>query len=596
MAVAERAPASKAPEDRGAGLTLAPAPPPASVPEGRRSRPPARLFRFFRAYWVTFVVIASYLSVRLQARFRSAESIERILRKKHLRNARRIERAIVLLQGLFIKVGQLISIMTNFLPDEFRAELRGLQDQVPPRPYADIERRIHEELSASPDELFATFERTPIASASIGQVHLATLKDGTRVAVKVQYPDIDRLVATDLKTLHRILRIVSWFVRYQGLDDLYREVRAMILAELDFGAEADNATRIADNFTGREEAAFPRVVPSLSTARVLTTRFEDGVKVGDLARLDAGGIDRAKLARLVVELYCKQIFTDGVYHADPHPGNLLARRLPDGKLCVVFLDFGAVAEVSPAMREGIVELIQGAIARDTPRIVAAIKQMGFIARGADDHVFDRVVEFFYERFQEQISLDSLNLKDIRFDPEKSLGDLADLRRMDISLAELSASFHVPKEWILLERTLLLLMGLCTALDPGLNPMTVIRPYLERFVLGEEGDWSTFVLTTARDAVMSVATLPSDLRKLVASARAGELSFRVKHAERHTRAMVRTGHQIILAAVGIAAAAFALILEGRSELARADIAWWVVKGAGAWLAWSWWTTRSLLRRR
>src|SRR4029079_3303168 len=140
-----------------------------------------------KAYWVTFVVILSYLSVRLQARFRSPESIARILRKKHIRNARRIERTIVQLQGLFIKVGQLISIMTNFLPPEFREQLSGLQDQVPPRPYKDIEKRIREEFKGqAPKDLFAEFDRDPIASASIGQVHLAKLQSGERVAVKVQ--------------------------------------------------------------------------------------------------------------------------------------------------------------------------------------------------------------------------------------------------------------------------------------------------------------------------------------------------------------------------------------------------------------------------
>src|SRR6185503_4118487 len=177
------------------------------------ARPPARIGRFFKAYWVTFIVIASYLSLRIQARFRSEDAIMRLLERKHRRNSRRIERAIVHLQGLYIKVGQLISIMTNFLPAEFRTQLEGLQDQVPPRPYEDIERRIREEFGGkSPDELFQSFDRRPIASASIGQVHLARLSSGQRVAVKVQYPDIETIVKSDLATLRRIFRIVQFFV------------------------------------------------------------------------------------------------------------------------------------------------------------------------------------------------------------------------------------------------------------------------------------------------------------------------------------------------------------------------------------------------
>lgn len=560
------------------------------------ARPPARMGRFLKAYWVTFIVIASYLSLRIQARFRSEDAITRLLERKHRRNSLRIERAIVHLQGLYIKVGQLISIMTNFLPPEFRTQLEGLQDQVPPRPYEDIERRIREEFAGkSPDELFQSFDRRPIASASIGQVHLARLASGQRVAVKVQYPDIEAIVKSDLATLRRIFRIVQFFVPYQGLEDVYREIRAMLKAELDFRAEADNVERIAHNFADRKDVVFPTVVRELSTQRVLTTHYESGVKVGDLSRLDRAGVDRGAVARLVVELYCQQIFTDGVYHADPHPGNLLVRA-SDHDMQVVFLDFGAVAEISPQMRQGIIELIQGALARDTARIVRAMKQMGFIARGADDRIFDRVVEYFHGRFQEQISLDSLSLKDIKFDPQKGLENLADLRRMDISLRELSSNFHVPKEWILLERTLLLLMGLCTALDPQMNPMTVIRPYLERFVLGEEGDWSTFAVESAKDLVLSMAALPSDIRKMVQSARDGELSVRFHNLERSTRAMVRLGHQAITAAVGIAAASIAIVLEGRGELERAEWAWWVTRICGVVFLWGWWTSRHLLRKR
>ena len=560
------------------------------------ARPPARIGRFFKAYWVTFIVIASYLSLRLQARFRSEDAIMRLLERKHRRNSRRIERAIVHLQGLYIKVGQLISIMTNFLPAEFRTQLEGLQDQVPPRPYEDIESRMREEFGGkSPDDLFQTFDRRPIASASIGQVHLARLASGQRVAVKVQYPDIERIVKSDLATLRRIFRIVQFFVPYQGLEDVYREIRDMLKAELDFRAEADNVERIARNFAGRQDVVFPTVVRELSTQRVLTTNYESGIKVGDLGKLDRAGADRGAVARLVVELYCQQIFTDGVYHADPHPGNLLVRT-GDHEMRVVFLDFGAVAEISPQMRQGIIELIQGALARDTARIVRAMKQMGFIARGADDKVFDRVVEYFHARFQEQISLDSLSLKDIKFDPQKGLENLADLRRMDISLRELSSNFHVPKEWILLERTLLLLMGLCTALDPQMNPMTVIRPYLERFVLGEEGDWSSFAVESAKDLVLSMAALPSDIRKMVQSAREGELSVRFHNLERSTRAVVRLGHQAITAAVGIASASIAIVLEGRGEIERAEWAWWITRVAGVVFLWSWWTSRHLLRKR
>lgn len=554
--------------------------------------------RSWRAYWTTFLVIGSYLWLRLRSRFHSDSAwLGHALQRVHLRNARRIERTIVELQGLFIKVGQLISIMTNFLPEEFRRELEGLQDAVPPRPTRDIEARLREEHGRAPSEVFEQFEQRPIASASIGQVHLARLRDGTKVAVKVQYPDIEEVVRRDLATLRRIFRIISWFVPYQGLEELYREIRSIILEELDYRAEAANAQRIAANFEGRTDVAFPRVIEELSTTRVLVTHFEPGCKITDRTVVKQLGVDRSQLARQVVEIYCQQIFTDGVYHADPHPGNLLVRaadRAGDPPT-IVFLDFGAVAELPSNVRAGIVELIQGALTRDTRRIVHAMKQMGFVARGANEAMFEQVIEYFHERFQENISLDSLNLKDIKFDPQKGLESVADLRRMDISLRELSANFHVPKEIIVLERTLLLLMGLCTELDPTLNPMTVIRPYLERFVLGDEGDWSQLLVETSKDLVMSVTALPAEIRKFMRAAHAGDLQLKFKNFEAPVQLMYRLGHQVILTGVGIAGAAIAVILEDRNDT-RADWGWWTARIAGVLLVSSWWSSRNLLRRK
>jgi ubiquinone biosynthesis protein len=559
-------------------------------------RPPRGRSRYWIAYVVTLRVVLSYLSLGLQARFRSPAAIDSLARRKNLRNARRIHHAIARLQGLFIKVGQLISIMTNFLPEEFRNELAGLQDQVPPRPYQDVERRLTEELGKGPKELFAEFEERPIASASIGQVHRARLPDGVPVAVKVQYPDIEEIVRIDLRALRRIFGVISYFVPYQGMESLYGEIRAMVLQELDFRGEADNVERIASQFTARRDVAFPMVHRQLSTARVLTTEWIDGVKMSDRARLNALGIDRAALARKVVQAYCQQIFTDGVYHADPHPGNLLVRKAPTGEVSIVFLDFGAVAEVSPRMRRGIADLIQAGIARDTHRVVQAMKEMGFIARGADPAIFDKVIDFMHQKFQEEIQLDSFSLKDVKFNPERSLENLADLRRMDVSIRDLADHFHVPKEWILLERTVLLLMGLCTDLDPTLNPMHVIRPYLEEFVLGKDRDWSGFIVDSTKDVAAAFFALPSELKKLAQRAQRGELEVRFKGIEEHARLVYALGHQIIYAAMGITAGAFGVIFDGRVEPRAAR---WAFIAAGLFalmLGWSILTTRARMRRK
>jgi predicted unusual protein kinase regulating ubiquinone biosynthesis (AarF/ABC1/UbiB family) len=570
---------------------------PLPVEAAKVGRPPRGFSRFWIAYWTTFRVVVSYLSLKVQARFRSPAAIEELIQKKHLRNARRIQRVISSLQGLFIKVGQLISIMTNFLPEEFRAQLEGLQDQVPPRPYDDIEQRFREEFDGkAPGELFAEFDTRPVASASIGQVHRARLHSGEWVAVKVQYPDIEEIVRIDLRALRRIFRVISYFVPYKGLEGIYREIRDMILSELDFRAEADNITRIAALFVGRRDVGFPRVIRELSTSRVLVTEWIDGVKVSDRARLQTLGIDRGKLARGVVTAYCQQIFTDGVYHADPHPGNLMVRKGPNGEVSIVFIDFGAVAEVSPRMRRGIADLIGAALSRDTPKLVQAMKDMGFIARGADPAIFDKVIDFLHQKFQEEIQLESFSLKDVKFDPERSLQNLADLRRMDVSLRDLAEHFHVPKEWILLERTVLLLMGLCTELDPTLNPMEVIRPYLEEFVLGKDRDWSQLFVNTTKDVAASVLALPSEIKKVIGKVQRGEVEVRFRGIDEHARLVYALGHQIIYAALTITSGAFGVIFDGRQELVRARYAFWAAGGFASLLLLSIATTRARLKRR
>ncbi len=434
-----------------------------------------------------------------------------------------------------------------------------------------------------------------MASASIGQVHLARTHAGERVAVKVQYPDIEEIVRIDLRTLKRIFDIVGWFMPYHGLEHVYGEIRAMILQELDFRLEADNVERIAANFEGRQDIGFPQVRSDLSTARVLTTEWIDGAKVSDRGRLEQLGIDVKQLARTVVGAYCQQIFTDGVYHADPHPGNLLVQQ-GEGGCRVVFIDFGAVAEVSPSMRRGIVDLLQAGLARDTNKVIQAMKEMGFIARGADSSIFESVVDYLHQKFQEEVRLDSFSLKDVKFDPEAGLQRLADLRRMDVSLRDLADHFHVPKEWIMLERCVLLLMGLCTELDPELNPMEVIRPYLEEFVLGKDKDWQEFALTTSKDVLISAVALPGELKKFTAKAMRGELSLRFQGLDEHARLLYALGHQMIWTVFTVTAAVFWLVLDGRDRPHEAQAAAWTAVGTGAILALSFLLNRAKGRRR
>lgn len=516
-------------------------------------------WRFIRAYRTTFQVIFSYLWLFWKAKLLGKAYRDQNLAAVHKRNARRVYSTILKLQGLFIKVGQLLSIMANFLPEAFREELEGLQDQVPPRPFEEIAPRVEEELGGQLEELFAAFHAEPIASASLGQVHEAETHDGRRVVVKVQHQDIDEIVRLDLKTIRRIMAIVQWFVPVQGLDAYYHQIKELLRQELDFGLEADNIERISKNFEKDPRVLFPTPVRELSTRRVLTTTFVEGKKLTDVAGLDAMGIDKKELASRLVRVYCQMIFVDGVYHADPHPGNILVNDSGD----LVLLDFGAVAELSQPMREGIPEFLEGVIRRDTDRLIRALRKMGFLSRTSDEAVSEKIIEYFHRRFQEEVKLESFNLRDIKIDPQRGFENLLDLRKMNVGLKELSGAFHVPRDWVLLERTILLVYGCCSMLDPDLNPMGIIQPYLRDFVLGNR-DFQKVAMETIRDMAMGAVTLPDDLRKYLVRATRGEMEVRVRGLTEGARTIYAVGRQVIYTAIGIAAGFAALSLHGRGE--------------------------------
>jgi ubiquinone biosynthesis protein len=519
----------------------------------------ANRWRFVRAYTTTFQVIFSYLSLFWAAKLFGRAYRDQNIQAVHKANAKRVYATILELQGLFIKVGQLLSIMANFLPQEFRVELEGLQDQVPPRAFSEIAPRIEEELGARVDDIFDDFHREPIASASLGQVHEARTKEGLRVAVKVQHQDIDEIVRLDLKTIRRIISIVQWFVPVQGLDGYYHQIKDLLKQELDFKAEADNIEKIATNFEKDPRVHFPVPVRELSTSRVLTTTFVEGRKLTDLAGLDAMGIDKKELASRLVRVYCQMIFVDGVYHADPHPGNILVNASGD----FVLLDFGAVAELSQPMREGIPEFLEGVIRRDTDRLIRALRKMGFLSRTSDEAVSEKIIEYFHQKFQEEVKLESFNLKDIKIDPQRGFENLLDLRKMNVGLKELSDAFHIPRDWVLLERTILLVYGCCSMLDPELNPMGIIKPYLQDFVLGNR-DWQKVAMETVRDMALRAVTLPEDLRKFLQRATRGEMELRVKGVQEGARTLYTVGRQLIYTAIGIATGYAALSLHAKGE--------------------------------
>lgn len=522
----------------------------------------SRSFRLRKAYWTATVVMFSYARLWFLKKIFGKKWYNRRIVALHIHNAERVRDAILQLNGLFIKLGQMLSILTNFLPEAFQKPLEALQDQIPPRPFPLVRERILRELDKPIEELFAYFDENALAAASIGQVHRARLHDGTEVVVKVQHADIEEVAKIDLEIILRLTRLSAWFYDIKGMDYLYTQVRKMIEEELDYVREATSMEQISINIE-EEGITIPQVHRAYSTGKVLTTTWHDGVKISNLAQLDAWALDRRDIASRILKAYCRMLFKDGFYHADPHPGNILVQK--DGS--IVLLDFGAVATLSTALREGIPQLIEAAVRNDTPAMIAALHSMGFLAQNKDaEKMAEKMVNAFRNFLQNEIKLEGLNFKDIEVDPfNNSLFSLI----QDIGFKGITGTVQVPKDYVLLNRMVTLLLGLCNALDPKFNPLDVVRPYAQQFLMGEKEGIRSFVTGLMRRSVSTTLGLPDELHQVLQKAKKGELDINNPDVILGAKLMYSVGQQLIftlllLATVGLG---FLFHRQGESEYTR-----------------------------
>lgn len=527
----------------------------------RKNRTYSASWRIRKAYWTAFVVMWSYLRLYLLKKVFGQKYYEKRILSLHIHNAEKVKKAILQLQGLFIKVGQLLSILTNFLPEAFQAPLEALQDQIPARPYTEIQQRIQSELGKDPVVLFSHFNKNPIAAASIGQAHRAELKDGTQVVVKVQHANIESIAAVDLHIMQRLTSLVSWFFDIKGMEYAYTQVKKMIEEELDFRQEAVSMQLIQANLAKEKGFAIPVVHTDFSTQRVLTTTFHEGVKINNTTQLDDWNIDRLDLANRLVHAYCQMVFEDGFYHADPHPGNILIQK--DGT--IVLLDFGAVATLKPTMRTGLLKLIEAAAKNDTRGIIDAMKMMEFLANEREaTKIAERVIDAFRNFLQNEVQFEGLSFQDIKVNPfETSLFNLT----QEIGIKGLANTVQVPKDYVLLNRMVTLLLGICNTLDPHMNPIEVIRPYFQQFVLGERGDLVNFIRELLQKTIANVVSLPSDLRKTLDQVQRGEIEVKSIGSVQRTQLMYSLGQQLIFSLLLIASLCFAFVYQeaGASNL-------------------------------
>jgi predicted unusual protein kinase regulating ubiquinone biosynthesis (AarF/ABC1/UbiB family) len=515
-------------------------------------------WRIRKAYTTTTVVIFSYLWLLCIKKLLGKSHYERRLLHLHVINAERVKSTILELNGLFIKVGQLLSILGNFLPEAFQKPLEALQDNVPPRPFSEVQERFLREFGKLPKELFREMDESPVAAASIGQVHRAVLRSGEVVAVKVQHAHIRQTAKVDLEILKKISRLSAWIFNIKGMDFAYTQVREMIEGELDFSREAQSMKAIAVNLSEESKFVIPEVYNQFSTSHILVTAWHEGTKITNLAQLNEWKIDRTELLARLLRIYCRMVFKDGLYHADPHPGNILIKK----DSSIVLLDFGAVARLSPALQQGIPQLIDAAVRNDNKSMIAVSRLMGFIAEGREaDKTAEKMINALRRFLEKDIKLDGLNLREIQVDPfNNSLLDLLG----DIGISGISGTVQVPKDWVLLNRMSTLLVGINSMLDPTLNPLNIIRPYVKQFVMGEKTNYFSMFTRMLRRTASTAVSLPDETHRVLQKIESGEFETRTPDIREGAKLLYQVGQQFVLTLMIIAAGTFGYLFYLEQE--------------------------------
>ncbi|WP_072313408.1 ABC1 kinase family protein [Agrococcus sp. Marseille-P2731] len=442
------------------------------------------------------------------------------------RLARRFHALAADLGGLMIKVGQFLSSRLDVLPPEITEELAGLQDEVPPVPFADVRALAEAELGMPLERAYAWVDEVPLAAASLGQVHRARLVDldaehlgSSDAVVKVQRPGIGAIVDVDLTALRRVggwlsrVRLVS---RRVDAPALVEEFARTSLEEIDYLHEAASAERFAAAFAGDDRVRAPDVVWERTTRRVLTLADVASIKITDVDALRAAGIDPSAVAHAFAAVMFDQLFTHSFFHADPHPGNLFVTPLGgaagsrDWQL--TFIDFGMMGEVPASTRSGLRRLLIAGSQRDGAGLVSAITELGALLPTADTAALERAMTQAFARFG---GMGFAELKQV--DPREYRAFASEFGEVMRSLP-----FQLPEDLLLIIRAGSLTSGVCSALDPSFNVWDAAEPYAAGLLRDEAGGVARSILDEGVAVARIAARLPRRLDALATRVEEGRL--------------------------------------------------------------------------
>ena len=438
--------------------------------------------------------------------------------------------------GVMIKVGQFLSARLDVLPVEITEELSGLQDEVPPEDFAAIRKLAEAELGSRLEDKFERFESQPLAAASLGQVHRARLradaseaKEFQEVVVKIQRPFIDQLIAVDFSALHRV---AGWLMHYEPIRKrvdvraLIAELETTVQREIDYLSEGRNAEVFSRNFAERKRIHVPRVVWSHTTQRVLTLENVYAIKITDYDAITEAGIDRGQVAKVLIDTYLKQIIEDRFFHADPHPGNLFVTPIPateekKASWRLTFVDFGMVGTVPEHLSDGLRELLIGVGTRNPARVVQSFQTLDVLLPGADLKLLEQAESQLFDRFW-GMSMNELRKVDHR-----------EMRQFALQFRELmyEMPFQLPHNLLLLGRTVAILSGMSTGLDPNFNLWNQLAPYAQKLIADEGvSNWDIW-LDEIGNLFKELIALPGQTSQVLTRLERGELNVNVPQVSR-----------------------------------------------------------------
>jgi len=422
----------------------------------------------------------------------------------------RVRLALEELGPTFIKVGQILSSRADLLPPDYLIELGKLQDRVPAFAFDTAKQQIERELDQPLEEIYAEFDPAPLAAASIGQVYRAALPDGQKVVVKVQRPDIEKIINIDLEILYDVARFLesrsNWAEMYSFVETV-GEFDRTLHEELDYNAEGRNADAFRKNFAGEPGVFIPMVYWDFTTKKVLTMEYVHGIKLNNLQEINRLGLDRPALARKLAQAIFKQILIDGFFHGDPHPGNLAA--LSGGE--IAFMDFGMVGLLTEETKSKVVKLLTALVSKSSEAITKAVLDLGVVPKNVDKRLLRLDINLLQRKYYE-VPLSQISLAE-------SLNDI-------VSVA-LKYHIRLSTEFTLLAKALLILEGIVKELDPKLSIIKVAEPFGKRLLMEKLSPQalSKAAIKNLRQFGDVLSFLPKQVSTVLDLAAAGELKFK-----------------------------------------------------------------------